>query len=114
MAGPIKSKPCEADKDVEATGMGNEIATCLLLKIVQSPLERKPLCEAEEVAIVKVWVSPDEIKESPDKPEVAKNCGSAVNPFKVVIPVPPEQVEVVILPCASTDKQPVAPAKFFK
>ena len=49
------------------------MAFCLLLKVVQSVDKRKPLCEPEEVAMVKVQVLPvEEAMEIPEAPDVAK------------------------------------------
>ena len=51
------------------------MAFCLLLKIPQSPEERKPLFDAVAVAMVNVQVPVEEVIESPDKPDVAKEIG---------------------------------------
>ena len=58
-------------REVEATGIGKEMRDCLLLKVVQSVAERKPDCEAVEVACVQVSVEPDPTIIIPVVPEVA-------------------------------------------
>ncbi len=51
---PVRFRGAVADKEVEATGIGNEIAFCLALKIPQSVADKYPFTEVVEVGIERI------------------------------------------------------------
>ena len=83
-------KPAKLDVAVEVAvikpNVGDELASALLLNVVQSAGERRPRAAAEAVGNWKVWVEFEEtMAKSVPADEVAKVCEALVKPLSEVM-----------------------------